>query len=494
MAATLGVADYAVCAATLLISSGIGVYYRLTGGRQKTTEYLQLRFGKVTRVIASAAFLVQLLLYTGVVLYAPSLALEATTGFSKTWSIIVIGLVCIFYSALGGIKAVLVTDIFQSVLMFLGILTVIVTATLQVGSIGRIWEIAEEGSRIQFDSISIDPTVRHTWWSLTIGGFFTYLSLYGVNQVQVQRMLTIKDLKSAQAALWWSWPIASVMSLVTCFSGLAIYSRYKDCDPVAAGRIQQNDQLMPLYVMDTLSRYPGFPGLFVAGIFSAGLSTISATLNSVAAVVLEDFIRPACRARGKTISPSGSILVSKVLVILVGGVCLAVAFLAQHLGGVLQAALTIFGVVGGPTLGLFTLGMFCKHVEEKGAVVGFLLSLMFSLWVGFGQPKPGIPTLDVSTSGCNDTALNGTWTSSIVSPVHDDGSSYFYLYRISYMWYCPLGFLMCLLIGLLASRILRWAHYSRDPEDLDPDLFVPAIASRMRKDQMQLDGDNKRET
>lgn len=91
--------------------------------------------------------------------------------------------------------------------------------------------------------------------------------------------------------------MASLMSLSLCFSGLAIYTKYRNCDPVAIGRINSNDQLMPLYVMDMLSEYPGVPGLFIAGIFSAGLSTISATVNSMAAVILEDFIKPLYRVR-----------------------------------------------------------------------------------------------------------------------------------------------------------------------------------------------------
>ncbi|XP_026667991.1 putative sodium-dependent multivitamin transporter, partial [Ceratina calcarata] len=154
-------------------------------------QYLDRRFGKAARIAGSLAFLLQLLLYSGVVLYAPALALEATTGLSRTVSIIGIGLVCTFYSAIGGIKAVLITDVFQSLLMLLAVILVIVTAAVNVGGVQRIWEIANEGSRIEFDNISVDPTVRHTWWSLTFGGFFTYLSLYGTNQVQVQRMLTI---------------------------------------------------------------------------------------------------------------------------------------------------------------------------------------------------------------------------------------------------------------------------------------------------------------
>lgn len=104
-----------------------------------------------------------------------------------------------------------------------------------------------------------------------------------------------RNVKHAQSAIWISWPLSSLMSLGLCFTGLAIYTRYCNCDPLESGRIGSYDQLMPLYVMDMLSAYPGVPGLFIAGIFSAGLSTISATVNSLAAVILEDFIKPICR-------------------------------------------------------------------------------------------------------------------------------------------------------------------------------------------------------
>ncbi|CAL7944637.1 unnamed protein product [Xylocopa violacea] len=555
--ATLVAADYAVIAISLIISSGIGVYYWLTGGKQKSTEeyfmadrsmrvapvaiglmvsylsavsllgvssenyvygtqyavinlsyglatpfvvylympvffkvgtasafeYLQKRFGKAARMVVSFAFMLQLLLYSGVVLYAPALALEATTGISTTASVIGIGLVCTFYSTIGGIKAVLITDVFQSLLMLIAVILVIATAAVDIGGLDRIWEIARDGSRIEFDNISMDPTVRHTWWSLTFGGFFTYLSLYGTNQVQVQRMLTIKDVKDAQTAIWWSWPLSSLMSLSLCFSGLAIYARYRNCDPLVNGRINSYDQLMPFYVMDTLSVYPGVPGLFIAGIFSAGLSTISATVNSLAAVILEDFIKPLYRLRDKEITATGSIIVSKILAIVVGACCIAIAFMGHYLGGLLQAALTIFGVIGGPVFGTFTLGMFTRLGNERGAIVGLLTALVFSLWIGFG-PKPPIPNkVDGNATDCADVAAYYDYKES--SDLHFEyqqtaNTSYFYLYRISYMWYCPLGSLVSFLVGWLFSWISNLI-LREEPKDVDPELFTPILASRLRK-------------
>ncbi|KAG8298487.1 hypothetical protein J6590_013663 [Homalodisca vitripennis] len=81
-------------------------------------------------------------------------------------------------------------------------------------------------------STDLDPTVRHSYLSLLIGGGFTFMSLYAVNQTQVQRYLTMKDLKTAVRSLWLSIIILLLLSGLTCFSGLAIYSKYYGCDPV----------------------------------------------------------------------------------------------------------------------------------------------------------------------------------------------------------------------------------------------------------------------
>ncbi|XP_076180497.1 putative sodium-dependent multivitamin transporter isoform X2 [Ptiloglossa arizonensis] len=528
--------DYLVIAATLFISISIGIYYRFTGGRQKTMEeyfnasrsmntvtvaialvvsfmsaitllgvsaenytygtqfvvinisyfigtsivcygflpvffklqttsvyeYLEKRFGVRARMTASFVYWIQLILYSGIVLYAPSLALEATTGISKTGSIIIIGLACALYSSIGGIKAVLITDVFQGLLMFVAVFVIIGTAAKEVGGLGEIWQIAVDGKRVEFDSISIDPTVRHTWWSLIIGGLCTYLSLYGVNQVQVQRLHTVKDIKTARKALWLSWPILAVLSITTCFSGLAIYSKYYKCDPYTQKRISSSDMLMPLYVMDTMSDKPGLSGLFISGIFSAGLSTISAALNSLAAVTLEDYLKPLYRKHRGT----------------------------QLLGGVLQVSLTIFGVAGGPLLGLFTLGMGTETATEIGSVTSTVISLAFLFWIAFGQPRPSPPRLPVSIDGCVANATISTLQQVTQLAQSKDNSSYFYLYRISYMWYAPIGFGMTFIIGLLLSYCLNMLCKKQEVVQ-DPNLFFPIIGNRIRRRQLGTLGINE---
>ena len=92
-------------------------------------------------------------------------------------------------------------------------------------------------------SISPDPTERHTVWSLGVGGVFLYLSLYAVNQAQVQRLLSVGSLPRAQLALWLQWPILTCLSLSTSFAGLVVYARYHGCDPFAGDRIKLADQV-----------------------------------------------------------------------------------------------------------------------------------------------------------------------------------------------------------------------------------------------------------
>ncbi|XP_039282301.1 putative sodium-dependent multivitamin transporter [Nilaparvata lugens] len=552
----LGIIDVAVIASCLAVSAAIGVYYRFSGGKQKTAEeyllggkeqkivpvalslmtsmmssiallglssevylhgiqfvvinigyviaapivayfflpvyfklqatsifeYLEKRFGLKTRFMASLIYFMQTVLYMGVVLYAPALTLEAITGLSADWAILATGLICTFYSTIGGIKAVIVTDVFQMILMFMALFTVIFTSVFDVGGFSQIISIAAENERLNFFNFDPDPTVRHTFWSLVIGGGTTYLALTTTNQTQVQRFMTLQDLRMAVIALFISVVVTSCLSLTTAFSGLAIFAYYKDCDPIVSERITRGDQLMPLYAVDRLHRIPGMTGLFVSGIFSAGLSTISAILNSLAAITVEDYIKPGYNLWVEDAFPDEmKIRLTKGLVFVFGIVCIGMAFLAKVLGGILQASLTIFGVVGGPLLGVFSLGMFLPFANERGAIAGTISSLLISMWLGF-SPKPPASPLPVSVENCQDiieSAVLCTVNSTCnFKPNSKPQANYFYLYRISYLWYVVIGFLLTILIGSIVSLIFK---SRRKIEDLNPDLFVPPVAKYIQR-------------
>ncbi|KAL0882297.1 hypothetical protein ABMA27_000817 [Loxostege sticticalis] len=452
------------------------LYLPVFFGLQKTStyEYLELRFGPRIRMLASLTYTLQMVLYNGIVLYAPAIVLESVTGLDRLVSILVVGLACTFYSTLGGMKAVLFTDLLQSALMFGAVFSIVVFSSVQLGGFEQIFVKAREGGRLNFDNFSIDPTERHTWWSLIIGGLITYLSLYAVNHTQVQRLLTVSTLGRSQKCLWWSWPVLSVLSVFTCISGLGIYAVYKDCDPLSDKKIASIDQLMPFYVVDAMHSVPGLAGLFVAGIFSASLSTISAACNALAAVTLTDYVSRWCSIRESYIP-----WLTKLAACAYGLLFLALAFLAEHLGGVLQAALTIFGAVGGPLFGVFTLGMFTTFANERGVSIGLLSGMAMTLWMSFGAPRPAPGKLPLSVDGCghNYTVAPLPVANPTVNP-----SDYFYLYRISYMWTSPFGFVWVLVVGGILSLVWRhkqpWEKAGRRTPD--PALFTPPLARLLK--------------
>lgn len=548
----LGVADYVVFGIMLVMSASVGVYYRFTGGKQKTTqeymlgdknqsvlpvafslmasfvtaismfglssevytrgtqfsiiiisyviatpvigylylpvffklgnlslyEYLEIRFGRLTRVITSLAFSIQMIFYMAIVLYVPALTLEAVTGLPQSASILLVGLVCVFYSTMGGIKAVIITDLLQSILMYASVIAVVGVAWYETGGLSEIWDISNRYGRINFGNFNIDPTVRHSWLSILVGGSFTQISLYAVNQTQIQRFLTMKDYKTAVTALWCSLPLVIVISLLTSLSGLAMFSKYYNCDPIKSGRISSSDQLMPLYVLDTMGSIPGLTGLFIAGIFSSAMSSVSPILNSLAAITMEDYIKP---FKKQEIADKKRVYLMKILVLVYGGVCITLSFLTKYMGAVLQTSLTIFGVIGGPVLAVFTLGILLPYINQKGALAGLIFGLSFSFIIGFGGPKPPVENLPSFTNSCTifniSTSSTQLPSSFYKGTSHDDG--YAYLYRISYLYYIVLGFLVTFVVAMIVSAIFRGKT-----RDHNPDLFTPYVAKRLlRRDR-----------
>ncbi|XP_034947358.1 putative sodium-dependent multivitamin transporter [Chelonus insularis] len=547
---TLQWPDWVAVGLTLLASAAIGVYYRFTGGRQKTAEeyfsadqsvgtvmlaftmmiaylsaisllgisgenysygaqfnliyiglilgtpivsyfylpvfyelkmmsvfeYLERRFGKTTRLLASIVNFSQICLYTGIVIYAPSLALESTTGLSGNMSIILIGLICTFYSSIGGIKAIIITDILQGALMFICVYCVIGIALRDIDS--GVWGIfinAQEGGRLNFFNFDFDPTVRHTWWSLTIGGTFFFLSLFACNQVQVQRMLTAKTIGDARKALWLNVPMTMMLALTISFSGLVLYSHYQYCDPVTSGKIKSYDMIMPFFAKERLTRIPTLTGIFIAGVFSASLSTVSAMLNSLAAIALADYIKPLYKRFDREFPSDKAAMYGKILGTMIGFASIAIAFLATRLGALIQAVLAVNGAFGGPVLGLFSLGMFTEAANEIGAVIGTVISILLMVWIAFA-PKPKEPFLDMKIDQCP----NSTFTHPSNSSISDDVSSYLYINRLSYLWFTPLGMSFVIIIGYVVSVIAQ--KCSKIPQRvLNPNLFTPLVAARIKR-------------
>lgn len=433
-------------------------------------EYLEKRFCKGARLLASSVFILQVIIYMSVILYAPAIALNAVTGLSKWTSVFLIGVVCTFYSTLGGMKAVLWTDLFQALLMFSAVFAVTIKGTMDIGGFSEVWRISQEGERIQFFNFDPDPTVRHTFWTLVIGGFFTYLAVHAVNQAQVQRLLTVRSLKESQIATGINVILIVLFKIALTFAGIVIYANLSKCDPLMRSsetNIHKADQILPYFVMTSLTTFPGLPGLFIAGIFSACLSSVSSAINSLAAVTVEDFLYPLYLNR---LSERRVTIFTKLTALLYGTICISLTFIIDKVDGIYQFGLMLFNVVGGPMLGIFSLGMLFRNTTAKGAITGFLISLCLSSAIGtLGMIKghkssshhlstegcPGNDSISVSVDWNPEHANQTAAGNSTFSPQHlvTEQEYVFPLIKLSYMWYAGFGFSICMIVGSCTSLV-----------------------------------------
>ncbi|GFY65578.1 putative sodium-dependent multivitamin transporter [Trichonephila inaurata madagascariensis] len=197
-------------------------------------EYLEKRFGKTARRLMSAMFALQWLLFTAASLYAPALALSAVTNLSMNMSIILMGVVCTFYCTLGGMKAVLWTDVFQAILMYAALFAIIVKGLLLLGGIGNVFTIANEGGRLIIPRFTFDPEVHYSMFNVFFQGAVISMSLYAGSQVQVQRLMALKSLNKSKLAAYLSIPMVVSFQLLCCLCGLIIYAYFRLCDPLTS--------------------------------------------------------------------------------------------------------------------------------------------------------------------------------------------------------------------------------------------------------------------
>uniref|UniRef100_A0A3P9LD80 Solute carrier family 5 member 5 n=1 Tax=Oryzias latipes TaxID=8090 RepID=A0A3P9LD80_ORYLA len=433
------------------------VFFRL--GITSTNQYLEMRFGRGMQLLGSFQFLVATLLYTGIVIYAPALILNQATGLNMWVSLFSTGIICTLYTTLGGMRAVIWTDVFQVMVMLLGFVAIYIRGTILVGGPAQVLEIANNGSRINFNDFDVDPRKRYTFWSLTVGGAMVWLSMYGVNQAQVQRYISCRTERDAQLALLVNQVglCLIVSSAATC--GIVMFAYYYNCDPLKSGKISAPDLYMPYFVLEIFQNHPGFPGLFLACAYSGTLSTASTSINAMAAVTMEDLLHPHLRQT----SQRKLVLVSKGLSLLYGAGCITVASLCSFLDwGVLQGSFTVMGVVSGPVLGVFILGMFVPASNKLGAFSGIAVGFCVSLWLAVCSTlyPPTEETMGVLPSFSGGCELSNITLSSIsnqdqlsistaLHPKEEGGIKNFY--SISYLYFGAMATSSVIIVGLIIS-------------------------------------------
>ncbi|GLV42253.1 Sodium/solute co-transporter-like 5A11 [Carabus blaptoides fortunei] len=406
-------------------------------------------FNRKVRSIACLMFIFDEIMFLPILIYVPSLAFNQVTGVNVHVIGTIVSAVCIFYTVIGGLKAVVWTDTLQIIVMFFSVIAIVIVGTFAIGGPTVIWNASNEGGRLIFFNFDTSLYERHTFWSVLIGGTFYWTAFNSVNQTMVQRYMSLNSLRMARRSLALFTVGVSLFVLVCCYTGLIIYTTYGNCDPSLSGLVAADDQMFPVFVMQTVGHLAGIPGLFVAGVFGAALSSLSVVLNSTAAVLLEDIVKGVLRL---SISERMSRVFVKGSSLVLGLVGLSFLFIVEHLGGVLSVATSLSAIAAGTTFGVFTLGMLVPWADSTGAGIGALAGALISGWISFGSQyatAAGLVRphkLPVSVDGCGmdimpNVTFNTNTTCEYVFP----------LYKLSYHWIAPAGVCTVLLVGALAS-------------------------------------------
>lgn len=336
-------------------------------------EYLERRFDLKTRVLAASLFTLLKCGYLGIVIFAPALVLSRMTGVSEVWIVLMTGAVTTLYTMLGGIRGVVWTDSLQLGVLVGGAVAAfwILTSRVQ-GGVAEVFRVAGDEGKLRMVDLSPSFTAEFTFWGGMIGGTFLLLSQYGVDQAELQRFLTTTSVRHARLAVSWTIVASAVYGSLLFLIGSALYVFYLQ-NPDKGGLALQPDQVFPKFILDEMP--PGLRGVLIAGVLSAGMSTISSVLNSLATVALRDFHH---RLSGR----DGSVPMARAVTVGFGALGTGVALFGDWFGGILVASGKISNFFGGSLVGIFLLGMLAPRVNGTAAFWGALTGFAGVAWAG----------------------------------------------------------------------------------------------------------------
>ncbi len=371
-------------------------------------QLLGERFGTAVKRLAASLFLVTRTLADGFRLFATGLVLAALLladpgitawadglfpGASPTvsvliFSVLLMGLVTIVYTYLGGMAAVIWTDVAQLVVYLVGALIAAwILLDRSPGGWAEVVQVAGDAGRLRWFDFTFDVSRSYTFWSGLIGGAFLTTATHGTDQLMVQRYLCSASPSQARAALLTSGVMVFAQFLLFLTIGAMLYVYYTHHDPAGAaaftvdGRVL-TDRIFPAFIVEALP--VGVVGLVIAAIFSAAMSTLSSSLNSSAATAMGDFYIP---MTGGARSDTHYLGVSRVLTATWGVLQIVVALLAIQLSSrVVDEVLGIASFTNGVILGVFLLGTFTARAGQRSAFAGILVGATVMLGVKLFTP------------------------------------------------------------------------------------------------------------
>lgn len=334
--------------------------------------------------------------------------------------------------------------------------------------------------------------------AIFLGGTVNKIIGNGIHQSAVQRYLSLPSMKEVNKAVIYFCLGLIGLYAVCVYTGLLCFATFYDCDPLTTKLAQKKDQIVPLFVMEKLGEYPGVPGLFVSGVFSAALSSLSTNLNSISACVYEDFIKP---RSSRPMSRMQVAFIMRLIVVIFGVSSFGLVFLVEKLGTVLQLSLTLHAITNGPLLGIFATGICFPWIKSKSAVTGGLTAFVIMAYISFrghyavSTGEVYIAKKPVSIDGCDyefdrsalgNSSIYHEYEKNILSRILNLILNYFRptehaakeLHHISFLLYSTVG----AIVAIFSSFISSFYFGFNDTSEVDRKLISP-IMHRFMKSQ-----------
>jgi SSS family solute:Na+ symporter len=346
-------------------------------------EYLEKRFSLAVRLYGSGAFILFQMGRQAIVLLLPALALATVSDLDVQVCIVLMGVLCVAYTVMGGIEAVVWTDVAQSVVLLGAAVTSLVMIIWGFGGTpADFWSTAVDNDKLTLFNWTLDPSkAANSFWVILVGNLFITLVPYTSDQAVVQRYLTTQDETQAARAIWTNAVLAIPSTMLFFSIGTALFVYYY-WNPQLRNPVQPTDAAFPAFIVSQLPA--GIAAVVIAGIFAAAQSTVSGSLNSVATAVMTDFYQRIRRGPDSQRATHGAahqenareLRLARLLTAVLGTLATVVAMVlgASGLHSLWDTYNSLVGLAGSGLAGLFALGIFTRRSSAAGALVGAICS------------------------------------------------------------------------------------------------------------------------
>jgi len=359
-------------------------------------EMLEQRFGPSVRLLGASMFLAMRLGWMATILYATSdKVLAPMLGLGQQATVLASVVMCVItliYTAEGGLRAVVVTDAVQSLIMLGGAVAVIVIVTVDLGGVSAWWphQWAAHWDEPRF---GFDSTTRMTFLGMIMSSFAWFVCTFGSDQMAIQRWLSTRDARAARRSLFTTLASEALVGILLGLVGLSLvgyFTRHPALFTESASLVTGADRLFPRFVMVGLPA--GMTGVIIAAVLAAAMSSLSSGMNSSSLVITEDFI---VRFRSSPLTDAGRMRLARWISASIGIAVILISLLVSRIeGNLLDVCYRAVNLLTAPLFVLFFMAMFVRRATTFGALVAALASVATAVCIAYAGPL-GLPPVSI---------------------------------------------------------------------------------------------------